>query len=526
MKLVTVDQMRQIEKASDANGHTYARMMELAGGSVAKAIQARLDVRERRILFLIGPGNNGGDGLVAARVLEDAGAEVGIYLFKPRDDDLISALRERGVFIAALPDDRGLRFLRLWLGNCDILVDGLLGTGASRPIAGELAKLLNTVTSEVKARRGAASQSIVALALPEPASRLPLVVAVDGPSGLNYDTGELDPVALPADISVTFANPKVGHTLFPGAAACGELLVADIGTDPALAKDADLELADPALIRSWLPARPVDAHKGTFGKAMIAAGSIDYTGAPVLAATAAYRAGAGLVTIAPPQSIHAIVASKNDEATFAPLPDRDGVLNGGSVEPLIERLGTYAALLVGPGLTTGARPFIEQLFTGRTLPPLVVDADGLNILSRIDQWWTRLPNLTVLTPHPGEMSRLSRLGMKDIELDRMGAARKFARQWGHVVVLKGAFTVVAAPDDRMTIMPFANPALATAGSGDVLAGAITAMRSQGLNAYEAAVCGAYLHGVAGEIARREIGSAGVVAGDLLMRLPEALKLLH
>ena len=189
----------------------------------------------------------------------------------------------------------------------------------------------------------------------------PLVIAVDGPTGLNYDTGAIDPLTLPADVSVTFAYPKIGHTRFPGADVCGELIVADIGIDPQLAADIDRELADPALIRSLLPARPRSAHKGTFGKVLIVSGSTLYTGAPVLAAEAAYRSGAGLVTLATPQSIHAIMASKINEATFLPLPDRDGVISEEAAPIILSKLADYTVTLIGPGLTIEARGFMEQL---------------------------------------------------------------------------------------------------------------------------------------------------------------------
>ncbi len=538
MKLLTIDQMRSIETAADASGHSFAKMMELAGSAVARVILSNLakglgasdnspiqpsqGLSNKRILFLIGPGNNGGDGLVAARGLKDAGADIGVYLLKSRDDQLIGALRDRNVFIATLPDDRGLRFLHLWLSNCDLLVDALLGTGTARPINGDLAKLLNAVNAEGAARRAAHTSTLRSPAWPGLETLTPLIVAVDGPTGLNYDTGELDPNSLSADISITLAYPKIGHTRLPGAAACGELIVADIGIDPHFATEIDLELADAQLIRTLLPTRPIDAHKGTFGKALIISGSIEYTGAPILSATAAYRSGAGLVTLATPRSIHAIMSNKINEATFLPLPDHNGALSAKAAEPLIEAQKTYDAILIGPGLSLKAQPFIDSVFTGRSWPPLVVDADALNLLAQIDQWWTRVPAPAVLTPHPGEMSRLTKIDRGQIEADRLGIARKFAAMWGHVVVLKGAFTVIAAPDRRSIIMPFANPALATAGSGDVLAGVIVSMRAQGLAAYEAAIVGAYLHGLAGEIARREIGSSGVLAGDLLPRLPQAI----
>ncbi len=537
MKLVTVDQMRRIEAASDAQGQTYAEMMERAGAAVAHVVQTRLDVRGQRIVVLAGPGNNGGDGLVAARHLHDAGAEVGVFALKPRDDEHMAALRERGVTIMAWSD----RSLGEWLDSCAVIVDALLGTGTARPISGDLANLLITVKQAVSLRRSAVSELVepawppslranVAVAAPAhglPATTRPWIAAVDGPTGLNYDTGEIEPLTLPADISVTFAYPKIGHTRFPAAGVCGELIVADIGTDPQLAQEIDRELADPALIRSLLPARPRNAHKGTFGKALLVAGSTLYTGAPVLAAEAAYRSGAGLVTLATPQSIHAIMASKINEATFLPLPDQDGALAAAAFDQVRGAITNYTATLIGPGLTIGARPFIEQLLAqGVGQSALVLDADALNILAQIDQWWTRMPSLAILTPHPGEMARLTRLSMKAIEADRERVAIEYAGRWGQVVVLKGAFTVIAAPDGQSFLLPFANPALATAGSGDVLAGTIVALRAQGLPAHEAALVGAYLHGAAGEVAHREIGSAGVMAGDLLTRLPRVLQALR
>jgi NAD(P)H-hydrate epimerase len=227
-----------------------------------------------------------------------------------------------------------------------------------------------------------------------------------------------------------------------------------------------------------------------------------------------------LVTLATPQSIHAIMASKINEATFLPLSDQDGVLNAAAFDEVRGAIENYTATLIGPGLTTGARSFIEQLLAqGIGQSALVLDADALNILAQIDQWWTHLPPHAILTPHPGEMARLTGLSLKEIEAERERVAIEFARQWKQVVVLKGAFTVIAARDGRSILLPIANPALATAGSGDVLAGTIAAMRAQGLPSFEAAVCGAYLHGAAGEAVHRDIGSAGMLAGDLLTRLP-------
>jgi len=551
VKVVTVAQMRAIEAASDAAGHTYAAMMERAGRAVAQALMARQDVRKKRVLVLVGPGNNGGDGLVAARYLAQAGAEVACYLTRPRDpqsDENFRRLQELRVFCTAADADPDLRKLRQLAAGADVLIDALLGTGATPPLKGTIAQVLETVGEVLRARATPRPPEWVRVGgIPEPApAPRPLVVAVDGPSGMDFDTGALDPAAIPADLTVTFAYPKVGHFHFPGAAALGELVVADIGTDPALAADVDLEVVTPEMVRGWLPARPPDAHKGTFGRALIVAGSANYTGAARLAGAAAVRAGAGLVTVALPASIHSAVAATLSEATYLLLPHELGVLAKPAVEVLAEQAGRYDAMLLGPGLgqEKETAEFLTALLRGRErrpvgflrtgetavqpipLPPLVVDADGLNLLARMDGWPTRIPSGSILTPHPGEMARLMGCSVADVQADRVAVARRQAREWGHVVVLKGAFTVVAAPDGRTVLEPFANPALATGGTGDVLAGIIVALRAQGLGPFEAAAAGAYLHGLTGELARRHLGAAGVAAGDLPPLIPQAISLLQ
>ena len=549
MKLVSVDQMRRIEKESDAAGYTYAAMMERAGTAVAKAIQSRVEVKDKRVLVLVGPGNNGGDGLVASRVLREAGTGVQCYLFRDRPGDpLLSTVREKDCFVALAPEDLQFRVLRRLVKGADVIVDALLGTGTARPIEGDLATILHIVSSEIEPAENSVELKKLGIPPGLPVSVRPLMVALDGPTGLNYDTGALDPAAVPADVTVTFAYPKLGHLAFPGAAACGELVVADIGTDPKLADDVTLEVADVEMVRAMLPARPADAHKGTFGKAMIVAGSVYYSGAAALAAESAARVGAGLVTLCPPRSIYSTVASKLTEVTYWPLPDNTGVLKPEAVRVLGEKVSGYQSLLVGPGLSTeketvefvhlllGLEPAAKKARIGfqpvsaepeadrLALPPLVVDADVLNALAESSDWSKRLPRLSILTPHPGEMARLMKLEDKSsIGADRAGVARRMAAEWGHVVILKGAFTVIAHPEGRVVELPFANPALATAGSGDVLAGAIVGLLAQGLAPFDAAVCGAYLHALAGEIARREIGDAGVLASDMLARLPAAIR---
>lgn len=546
MKIVSVQEMRAIEAAADAAGCTYAEMMERAGRAVAEALQERLEVRGKRVLVLAGPGNNGGDGLVAARYLAQAGADVACYLTRARDPDEDTnyrCLQEMAVRCLAAQDDPQYQALRRVAASADVLIDALLGTGTTLPVGGVIAEVLRAVGKALQSRERVSAARVRIGGVP-PATRRqrPFVVAVDGPSGLDFDSGALDEAALPADLTVTFAYPKQGHFRFPGAGALGELVVADIGTDPALAEGATLEVATAEMVRAWLPARPPDAHKGTFGKALIVAGSANYTGAARLAGAAAVRAGAGLVTVALPAPIHAAVAAALAEATYLLLPHELGVIAPAAIEVLAPRAPEYDALLVGPGLGQERETveFVRGLLVGErepravgfvrgeappparpALPPLVVDADGLNILAGLADWPARLPPGTVLTPHPGEMARLCGLTAAEIQADRIGTARRYAQAWGHVVVLKGAYTVVAAPDGRTALEPFANPALATGGTGDVLAGAIVALRAQGLGGFEAAVCGAYLHGLAGELARQRKGIAGMAAGDLLDGLAAA-----
>jgi len=298
----------------------------------------------------------------------------------------------------------------------------------------------------------------------------------------------------------------------------------------------------------WLPPRPLNAHKGTFGKALIIAGSVNYTGAAVLAASAATRAGAGLVTLAVPNLLHSAIVPVAPEATYLLLPHSLGVLDAPAVAILREKLENFSALLVGPGLshTAETTAFLRSLLglspkkrgtgfvpqdsapeTGltKTLPPLVVDADGLNILSEIPDWHAILPEGSILTPHPGEMARLTQSTPADVQANRLAMARKYAAQWGHVVVLKGAFTLVAAPGGETILLPFANPGLSSGGTGDILAGAIVALRAQGLDAFKAAVTGAYLHAMAGEIARIKLGTAGIAASDVARALPDAWRRL-
>ena len=542
MRLLSVAEMRALEAGADAAGHSYAQMMAQAGAAVALAIEEREPIEGRAIVVLVGPGNNGGDGLVVARLLQERGAQVTAYLSAARDATSDEVYRKAVMAgVAILIDDQDA--LRRAVSQADVLVDALLGTGATPPLRGAIAEILQTVTETlVPARRTLTPvQGVV------PSWRhQPCIVAVDGPSGLDFDTGEIDPLALDASLTVTFAAPKWGHVRLPGAAKVGELLVADIGIPESVLVPAGPELATSDLIAEWLPPRPAGANKGTFGKAMIVAGSSNYTGAAVLSASAAIRAGAGLVTLALPGNLHPAVVAAIPEATYLLLPHTLGVVNEHAVPVLRDSLEGYTALLIGPGLgnTAESRAFLRTLLrpggsarsTGFVksgipasappdLPALVIDADGLNILSETSAWPELLPRDTVLTPHPGEMARLTGTSIGEIQGARVDTAQTWAEAWQQVVVLKGAFTVVAAPGKQPVVLPFANAGLAKAGTGDVLAGTIVALRAQGLGAFRAAIAGAYLHGLAGAIVTQRLGAAGTAASDVAYALAEAWRRL-
>ncbi|MEP7137407.1 MAG: NAD(P)H-hydrate dehydratase, partial [Chloroflexota bacterium] len=379
----------------------------------------------------------------------------------------------------------------------------------------------------------------------------PLVIAVDCPSGVDCDSGEAADETIPADITVTMAAVKQGLLILPAYEYVGDLQVVDIGLPDDLAslKDIHTNVAEDGLVYALLPDRALDAHKGTFGTALIVAGSASYTGAAVLAGEAAYRSGAGLVTLAVPANLHTALAGQIPEATWALLPQEMGAISANAAEMLAKKFERATALLIGPGIGTEetTKQFIENVITGKfaqkkstarigfiyeenkteekngTLPPLVIDADGLNLLAKIKDWHTALPTQSILTPHPGEFSTLTGLSKDEIQENRQALASKYAQEWGHIVVLKGAFTVIASPDGRVTIIPVASPALARAGSGDVLAGLIVGLRAQGLDAFDAAVAGAWIHAQAGLYAADDMGTtASVMASDISNSIPDVL----
>jgi len=512
MKIVISEQMRQIEQECARAGLPTSALMENAGKAIAEEIRRILGTTDRRhILFLIGPGNNGGDGLVAARHLHDWGAGVSIYLCHQRTEDPnLELVRQRDInCLEAAQDEELVKFDEL-LSSANCVIDALFGTGRVRPLQGAPREVLDRVA---RARSNTAGLR---------------VIAVDLPSGLNADNGAVDPACLHADHTITLGFPKLGLFSFPGAERVGTLTVADIGIPGHLADSVTTELITDEWARTVLPGRPLNANKGSFGRVLVAAGSINYIGAAYLACSGAIRTGAGLVTLATAASLQPVLAAKLTETTYLPLPEsQPGIIAPQAAELIGQQLNDYQVLLMGCGL--GQNPsttqFVHAVLFRKKLPALVLDADALNILATIPNWWQRLPDNAILTPHPGEMARLSGLSVEGIQSNRLGIARKFAVEWRKVIVLKGAHTVIAAPDGRSRVSPVANPGLASAGTGDVLTGAIAGLVAQGLPLFDAAALGVHLHGKAGEMVKDILGDTGMIATDLLPALPVSLKKL-
>jgi NAD(P)H-hydrate epimerase len=531
--------MRRLEEAAVTGGATWSGLMEQAGWGVAQeALRLLGRPQARPIVVLVGPGNNGGDGLVAARHLHDAGCHVTLYIWQRlfnQNDLNWQRCRDRGLTTFHAHDDPQHQQLRHLLTNCDLLIDALLGVGVNRPLADDLA-------------------AIVAAVNHRSSQRSTTVLAIDLPTGVNADSGTIHGCAIQADVTVATGMVKRGLVQHPGRSYVGTLRLAEIGISQSQQETIMSTLMQADAVRPFLPARPNDAHKGTFGKLLVIAGSLLYPGAATLATAGAARVGAGLVTLATGRSVLG-ATGRFPEITLRPLPEFEaGVIGEHAADEALSHVEKYQALVVGPGLGNEkpTRHFLERLLgieaprsrgqigfrviggdmperpiTDKPrpeLPPTVLDADALNLLSEIDGWAERLPSERfVLTPHPGELKRL--LKLDELPEDYVKLTEECAERWKQVVVLKGATTIVARPG-ASAVHDGANPALATAGTGDVLAGAIGGLLAQGVAPFEAAMLGVYLHGAAGELVRAELGDTGTLASDLLLRLPLAIKHLR
>lgn len=494
MKVVTGAEMRSIEQRVQAAGTPISELASRAGRALADCVIEEWP--SRPCLVLAGPGNNGGDGEIAAAHLCEAGIDVTVYAFRRK------GARETRYARVESDSDTDLSVLASLLGTSPIVVDSLLGTGAFRPLEGRLAEIVEAVN----------------------ATGLP-VLSTDIATGVSPDTGAVPGVAVRATQTLAFGFAKVGNVVFPGAGYTGKLRVATLGISPSFADSVRLAVTSEGDIRKILPTRSANSSKGTYGRVLVVGGSHAYPSAPGLASIAALRAGAGLAQAAVPSLSQLVIAAHALEPIYSVLPEEDGQVSE-QASPIIDRdLDRADALVFGPGLgndeavLTLTSHLLESLRT-RASTPAVIDADGLNALARLGTWWGE-PIPLVLTPHPGEMSRLTGLTIDEVQSDRVGVARKFAATWGAVVVLKGAGTAIARPDGLARINPTGGPNLATGGTGDVLSGVIGGLLAQRLAPWDAAVAGVYLHGLAGDRLAWTEGDAGTLAGDLLLEIPRA-----
>ena len=519
MKIVSRREMSGLENTMHQQGISTDALIRRVGRAISEQLTGLIESPDTKsVAILVGPGNNGADGLAAAPYLFDSGFSVRVFLCADKgrhDQELISQLGD-GVECTDLTQAVRHDFEEE-IGQFDIVVDALLGIGRRRRIQGVMASVLLDVAASFQAN-------------PER-----LIVAIDVPSGMDADTGEVDDLTLPATHTLAVGNPKRGFFLSPGYRYTGIVESLDIGMDPEASASIQCELIGIEDFQSTKEFSniTIDSHKGTKGHVLVIAGSSEYPGAAILAATAAYRAGCGLVTLASPASIFPIIAGQLPEAIHLTYPDLSS--DGATTEAvrLIHGLemGNYDSVVIGCGLGTGRFPsrfvkeVVEFIDEGSNSIPVVVDADALNAFADIDSWWENLHGNFILTPHPGEMSRLVHMSTSDVQRGRLDIASLLAKKVNQITVLKGAFTVVADSDGGTYVNPHATSVLATAGTGDVLAGLIGSLLSQGLPQLLAVKLAVYVHGQAGEELGDVVGKRGVIASDVASYLPHVINKL-
>ncbi len=509
MKLVTAAEMRELDRrAIEEIGVPSLVLMENAGRTTYQILRREFPAPPGEVAVVAGRGNNGGDGCVVARYLAQAGAPVVVFLLGSRDQVSgdarvnLEILGRIGVEVVEVVTEADLNPALHRLAKAGLIVDALLGTGLNSPVRGLLAALIEKINH----------------------LRAP-VLAVDIPTGLSADTGEVLGAALKAEVTVTYGWPKLGQVLPPGRDYVGRLYRVDISIPPELAQDVPVELAEGRDLRALLPPRPARSHKGNFGHLLVLAGSEGKTGAAAMSAEAALRAGAGLVTLGIPASLNDILEVKLTEAMTLPLPEaaEARALGKGAVAPILEFLGSKSTLAIGPGL--GTHPETRELVVRlvHDLPQaMVVDADGVNNIAADTACLQDAAGPRILTPHPGEMARLVGLSVPEVQARRLDLARQTAARFNLTLVLKGAQTLVAAPDGRISLNATGNPALASGGTGDVLTGLIGGFLAQNLSPWDAARLGVYLHGLAADYFVAQHGPRGLIAGDLLRIFPDVL----
>lgn len=508
MKLVTAKEMKALDvQAQNDYAMPGILLMDNAAQAVAEAVHEALTALEgERVVIFCGGGNNGGDGLGAARWLQSYGVSVRAFIVGTALEAVqgdaaleLAMFTKAGGRVEALSTEDDWVLAELAASKADVLVDALLGTGFHGELEGDILRACELLNKSEK-----------------------YILAVDVPTGVNADNGAVSENAVRADHTVTMALVKTGLLLYPGREYCGDIELADISMPVKLVEEykSDKYRLTDEIVRELLPLRKANAHKGDAGRVVICAGSPGYTGAAALASDAAVKAGAGLVSLYTPLSSRDVLAIKLTEVMVHGLLERmPGILGGGAASDVASSAEAADVLAIGPGLGTSestqeaVRTILQKITT-----PVVIDADALTALAGHTEILAAMQAQKVLTPHPGEMARLTGLEIAEIEADRINIAKKYAEQWQAIVVLKGAPTVIGCPNGTVYVNSTGNSSLATGGSGDVLTGIIAGLAAQEISLQEAAICGVYLHGLAAELTGIDIGLA---AGELAALLPQA-----
>lgn len=504
MKVSTVGQMRNLDQGAIERFKTPDKLlMENAGGAVYFVIHSEFGIKGKRFIIFCGIGNNGGDGFVVARKLHSNGGLVTVFLLGD-SKKLTGCARDNFDTISTLPIQiekvSSVEQLTPSIADCDAIVDAIFGTGLVREVGGIYREVIDLINKSGKT-----------------------VFSVDIPSGINGDNGQVMGCAVKADYTVTFGLPKLGNLLYPGFELCGKLYVTHISFSPSLydTDEIKVETNNPFPI----PIRTEDTHKGSYGKALFIAGSSNYLGAPYFAALSFLKAGGGLSYLASPTSITNFLATKGSEIVFAPQRETErGSLSVEAKDDLLEFSERADMVVMGPGLSLNEE---TQQLVRELAPlidkPLIIDGDGITAISQNIDLIKKRKSPTILTPHLGEMSRIIKTGIAEINANKVPLLTKACRELNAVIILKGAHTFIGFPDERIYINMSGNPGMATAGSGDVLVGTIAAMFGLGFSIEESTRMGVFLHGLAGDLAMRDMGEDGIIAGDIMNYLPEALR---
>lgn len=508
MKIADAHTIRDVDStAVDRYGISGLQLMENAGRGVASvALRGIGAISGAKAIIFTGKGNNGGDGFVAARHLSNAGVEARVFslcrIEELKGDAALNAstwVKMNGA-VEELLSVEALNSAVQSVQRADIVIDAIFGTGLSTDVTGLHKEAIRLVNNHSKK-----------------------ILAVDIPSGINATTGAVLGEAVRAHLTATMAMPKLGLLLFPGRAHAGKVEIIDIGMPREVIEEPSIKwnLLVGADMTRILKPRQAESHKSSHGHLLILAGSPGLTGAACMAGIASLRAGAGLATIGVPESLHDIMEVKTTEVMTVGLPETaERTLAKSSFDKVKRLLANKTALLVGPGAGS-SKELMELigLIMQDANVPVIIDADGLNSFAPKIGALKDMKAEVVLTPHPGEASRLLNMKIPDIQADRIGAAERLVEMTGATVVLKGAYTVIAHPSGQVFLNPTGNPGLATAGTGDILAGMLGAFLAQGYSTLEAASIAVYIHGLAGDEVKKEMGELGMIATDLLQHIP-------